>query len=434
MPPITPEPLPAPSAPGILRSRTRSPRILYISPHWPHRATGASELRALKIAQALQAFGHVEVVVIDGEGRAEREKRVEHHLEIAYSVPVQLRANESLREKVRWVVDPRFNYPHGCGVNDQAMQRVLRTAKDFDLIWFSKLRTPNMFPRWEWPRSVADIDDVPSTYDRSILQNTLSVQDRVSAFVRFLSWKRRDRLLGERFTVLGVCSETDKQYLQSLGVSVPLHVIPNGSERPAAAPVRNRSTPPRLGFMGIFDYEPNLTGIQWFVRECWPRIREQVPDVQLRLAGRDSDGPSKPAGPGIEGLGWVSDLGPEVSTWAAMIVPIRIGAGTRGKISHAFSLKCPVVSTTLGAYGYDATDGDVMRLADSAHAFSDACVGLIREPAAADAMAERAWQAFLERWTWDAIRPRIWAAAEDCLRRSDEMSAQPGTKVGQNQE
>jgi hypothetical protein len=42
-------------------------------------------------------------------------------------------------------------------------------------------------------------------------------------------------LLGGRFTVLGVCSEADKRYLESLGVTAPLHVIPNGSERPATA-------------------------------------------------------------------------------------------------------------------------------------------------------------------------------------------------------
>jgi glycosyltransferase involved in cell wall biosynthesis len=183
-------------------------------------------------------------------------------------------------------------------------------------------------------------------------------------------------------------------------------------------PVRNRSTPPRIGFMGIFDYPPNAAGVHWFVKECWPRIKREVPDARLRLVGRDTDGPSKPAGPDIDALGWVSDVGPEVGTWAGMIVPIRIGAGTRGKISHAFSLKCPVISTSVGAYGYDAKDADVMHLADSAERFAEACIRVIQDPTGAEAMAERAWREFLDRWTWDAIRSRIWAAAEECLRIS----------------
>jgi glycosyltransferase involved in cell wall biosynthesis len=227
-------------------------------------------------------------------------------------------------------------------------------------------------------------------------------------------------LLGNRFTVLAVCSELDRRYLQSLGVTTPMHVIPNGSERPGAVPVRNREMPPRIGFMGIFDYPPNAAGVRWFVKECWPRIKREVPDARLRLVGRDTDGPARPVGPDIDALGWLSDVAPEASTWCAMIVPIHVGAGTRGKISHAFSMKVPVVSTTLGAYGYDAQNGDVMHLADSAQPFAEACIRVVRDPAAAEAMAERAWHAFLERWTWEAIRPRIWAAAEDCLRRATD--------------
>jgi hypothetical protein len=105
-----------------------------------------------------------------------------------------------------------------------------------------------------------------------------------------------------------------------------------------------------------------------------------------------------------------------MATWSATVVPVQIGAGTRGKIAHAFSQKCPVVSTPLGAYGYDAKDDHHMFLATSAEAFADATVRAIREPAAAAAMAERAWQRFLEKWTWDAIRPHVWRAVEDCLK------------------
>jgi glycosyltransferase involved in cell wall biosynthesis len=144
----------------------------------------------------------------------------------------------------------------------------------------------------------------------------------------------------------------------------------------------------------------------------------------LRLVGRDSDGPLKPQGADIDGLGWVDDVAEEASTWSAMIVPIRTGAGTRGKIAQAFGLKLPVVSTSLGAFGYDATDGDVMYLADSPSAFASACVKTLREPDAAQPMAERAWQVFLERWTWDAIGVAIRKAANDCLQ-ADVRRATP---------
>ena len=66
----------------------------------------------------------------------------------------------------------------------------------------------------------------------------IGLPERLLTARRLVSWLRRDRLLGERFTVLAVCSETDKSYLHKLGVKAPVHVIPNGflAARCAASP------------------------------------------------------------------------------------------------------------------------------------------------------------------------------------------------------
>ena len=399
--------------------KANHPRILYFSPYWPHRATCASELRALHVARALREIGDVEMVVVGGEGKEEEwANATKKEFEVACAVDVSPYPNSSLRQKLRWALDPRMPYPHGCGVDYEATERVTRTAEKYDLIWFCKLRTPNMFPRWAWPRSVVDIDDVPSTFEQSVWQTERRFKKRLSAARTLLSWRRRDKLLGDRFTVLSVCSENDKRYLQALGVKSPLHIIPNGFEPPNSTLSSKRVSPARIGFIGIFDYEPNLEGVRWFASKCWPRIKSAVPEARLRLVGRYSDGPSKPSGPDIDGLGWVEDAAEEIATWSAMVVPIHVGAGTRGKIVKAFSLKCPVVSTARGAYGYESTNGRVMSLADSPEDFADACIRTIQEPAEAAVMAEKAWQQFLEKWTWDAIRPSVWAAAEDCLLRT----------------
>jgi polysaccharide biosynthesis protein PslH len=93
------------------------------------------------------------------------------------------------------------------------------------------------------------------------------------------------------------------------------------------------------------------------------------------------------------------------------------------KIADAFSRKCPVVSTRLGALGYDVRDGRELLFADTAEDFVAACIKLIEDRLGASEMAERAWHGFLEKWTWEAIAPRVWAAAEDCLRRSERSES-----------
>ncbi len=193
-------------------------------------------------------------------------------------------------------------------------------------------------------------------------------------------------------------------------------MIPNGFDSPINVPMRKVANPPRVGFIGVMDWHPNVDGIRWFADRCWPLVKREIPDARLRLVGRESDGPLCPDGPDIDALGWVEDAAAEIATWAVMIVPVRLGSGTRGKIAHAFSLKCPIVSTTLGSYGYDVVDGRELLLAESPEDLASACVRAIQKPVQAAAMAEMAWERFIKTWTWDAIRPRVWAAAEDCLR------------------
>jgi glycosyltransferase involved in cell wall biosynthesis len=405
-----------------------SPRILYVSP-WPSGAPrSAAELRAVHVAKALRQVGDIEVAPIGPSPDEEKlnDRLAEWH--IRHGVETHLQANENCRAKIEWLLNPRSPQPHGIAVDERSARLVHSAARDFDITWFFGLRSANIFPDWAWPRSVVDIDDIPSMFERSVLSSAIPVHARLLSLLRVWSWQRRERLFGERFTVLTVCSEADKRYLSSLGVSAPVHVLANGFERPLALPVRRLASPPRLGFIGVFDHAPNVTGIDWFVHQCWPLIKRELPDARLRLVGRHSDGPLKPRGPEIDGLGYLPDPNEEMSTWAGMVVPILTGAGTRGKIAHAFSQKCPVVSTSLGAYGYDPVDGRDMLLADSAKNFSSACVRVVRDPQAATQMAEHAWERFLTHWTWDVIRPQIVAAAEECLQ-SGRGEKSPGKTV-----
>jgi polysaccharide biosynthesis protein PslH len=402
-----------------MRSVSNSPRILYVSSVWPDETAFGGGLRSSNVLQALRQMGTVEVLVLKDEtGNSSSLSESSRAPAVSCSLEVTQRPNESLIERIRWTLDPRSDYPNGCGVGQNALRSVLHSLDEFDLVWFFQLRSPDAFPNAAWRRSVLDIDNLPSMYERARLRGGYGSPNRLLTLRRLLSWQRREKLLGDRFNVLAVCSEEDENYLGRLGIKVPVHVIPNGFARPLAEPARSPAAPPRIGFIGLFEYSPNREGMNWFVDKCWPRIKCEIPEARLRLVGQDSDGPLKPLGPDIDGLGWVANPSDEMRTWSAMVVPLRVGAGTRIKIAHGFSQKCPIVSTTLGAYGYGAVDGREMYLADAPEAFSQACIRTIREPQGAAQMAERAWCQFLERWTWDAIRPRVWAAAEDCLRKS----------------
>jgi polysaccharide biosynthesis protein PslH len=389
------------------------PRILYLVPAWPHEKSFGQQLRVLHVGRALQDIGHVKLAVFSNTEDAEAMERTADEFDIHCSPRMNHRVDRRPGRRLKWWLDPRFQDSSGFFIEERDRVRLCRSLENFDLVWLNCVRVANMLGLWRWPRSMMDIDDLPSTYQLQEWRHGDRLIDKLKAGARLLAFRRREKLLAERFTLLGVCSEEDRRLM---GGGSHIHVIPNGFERPEEEPRPQPANPPRLGFIGVFTHPPNLEGIRWFMRHCWPRIKREIPNVRLRLVGRSSDGPLKPDDPDVDGLGFVADPSAEIATWSAMIVPLRLGSGTRLKVAEALSRKCPLISTRFGALGYSVADGKEAFLADAPEAFANACIRVIREPSQAAAMADRAWCRYLYSWTWDAIAPRVWSAAEHCLR------------------
>jgi glycosyltransferase involved in cell wall biosynthesis len=97
-----------------------------------------------------------------------------------------------------------------------------------------------------------------------------------------------------------------------------------------------------------------------------------------------------------------------------VVVPLRVGGGTRLKIYEAMATGKAVVSTSVGAEGLDVTDGRDIVLADDPSAFAEAVVMLLRDPerrrnyerAAAACAARHEWPAIGEKFA-DVLRALV---------------------------
>lgn len=391
----------------------RPPRILYVGPCHPGERAYGTQIRTAQAAAALRALGPVDFVAVKLAGDVwEPQPERAEEFNVRRIIQLQPVGPRSPVSRLRCGFDPGYLGYHGHAATAEDRAFVAAAAAGYDLVWWHNLRSVDPLGRRAWPKSVMDLDDVPSSYHRTVAAAASAAGERWRARLRGRVAALRERRLRERFAAVCVCSAADKRHL---ALPEPVHVIPNGFARPQTEPARNPARPARLGFIGTFDYADNVAGVRWFLEACWPRVKQEVPDARLRLVGRG--GEMFAGRPDVDALGFVTDAAPEVASWAAMIVPVRTGAGTRVKIAEAFSRKCPVVATRLGAFGYEARDGAELLLADTAQDFAAACARSIREPETAAAMAARAWELFLRELTWDAIRPRVVAAAQSVLGR-----------------
>jgi glycosyltransferase involved in cell wall biosynthesis len=391
------------------------PRVLFMTSHWPLAPAHGAQQRVLNIASLLSRSGDVSFLIVDRGGTdQETVRRTKSEFDVRRVVNPQPVSHRGLidrfRHRLRHDLDPHYPLTAGRAAAAADHDALLLLLKEHDVVWIHNILTAGVFHIDRWPHSVLDVDDLQSHFYGSRARTRTSPARRLLDLRMSLIWRRRERLYSRRFDVVTVCSERDRR---ELGAQPRIHVIPNGFSSKVDRP-RVPASPARIGFIGTFEYRPNEEGVKWFIREVWPLVRRHCPSAQLRLVGRDSDRLTQPS-VDVAGLGWLEDPADEIASWSLMIVPITFGGGTRVKIAEGFARRCPVVATTLGAFGYDVQNGKELLLADGAEAFASACVDVLSNPRLGEALAETAHARFLEKWTWDSFESRVAAAVQECL-------------------
>ena len=132
-----------------------------------------------------------------------------------------------------------------------------------------------------------------------------------------------------------------------------------------------------LMFVAGFGHPPNADGILWFINEVWPLVLAKYPSVVLSIAGSSMPkSVSDLASQNVRILGCISDeeLHNLYSRARLSIVPLRYGAGVKGKVVEALYHKIPVVTTSIGAEGIPETP--LVTVGDTAELFATRLVEL----------------------------------------------------------
>jgi glycosyltransferase involved in cell wall biosynthesis len=145
----------------------------------------------------------------------------------------------------------------------------------------------------------------------------------------------------------------------------------------------------------------------WLAESIWPLVRQARPSARLFIVGQKPP-PAVTALDGHAGLtvtGEVPDTRPYIAHAQVYVAPLRMGGGTRLKLLEALALGRPVVSTPLGAEGFQLTSGENVQLAGSVVEFARAVAALLADPPAAARLGQ-AGQAFVRaRYDWSNIVP-----------------------------
>ncbi|HTV57387.1 MAG TPA: glycosyltransferase family 4 protein [Verrucomicrobiae bacterium] len=206
------------------------------------------------------------------------------------------------------------------------------------------------------------------------------------------------------------CSQKDREALGNLCPDVPVSVVPNTVDTDFYLPssdANRGSQEPVMLFQGSMDWYPNRDAVEYFVQDILPKIRAVAPNAKFIVAGRNPPPQfvaELTAVRGVEFTGTVADMRPYLASATIVVVPLRLGSGTRIKILEACAAGKPVVSTHVGAEGLDLHDGREIVLADEPSEFASAVAALLADPVRASSMARAARAVIDERYSQHALR------------------------------
>jgi glycosyltransferase involved in cell wall biosynthesis len=363
-------------------------RSLVVAPEPPLPATSGLRLRTLHLARQLATIAEVDVVAL-GEA-----PRIEERFTLV-GIP-------HTRGKLQSALTS-FRRPYlAARVRSRRMDDWIR-ARGWDTV------------QAEFPFTVASAlhADAPVVLDAhnvegDVVRGFHAAEQRVLPRMRW-RWEaaktnRLERAAVARVDAVCATSSGDAEKLEALGARRVV-VVPNGVDTESIE-FTEREPSRTLLYVGDFRYRPNVAAARELADDVFPQVRRAVPDATLILVGRDA--PPLFRAPGVEVHSSVPDVLPFLRRAAAVVVPVRVGSGTRLKVLEALAAGVTVVSTRFGVAGLELQPEREFLVGETADELAEQSVRLLRDDALALRIA-RAGRAVAEaKYDWRVVaRPLL---------------------------
>jgi polysaccharide biosynthesis protein PslH len=302
---------------------------------------------------------------------------------------------------------------------DRQVRRVVAkwlNEKRFDVAVCDFLSASLNFPEKLALPSVLFQHNVETILWQRMAETETSSIRKLSYRIEAAKMARYEKNTLSRFHHVIAVSDQDRAEMLKLDPSCRITVVPTGvdTDHYRVSPPAS-GDPPVIVFTGSMDWEPNIDAMEYFCGEIWPSITNAFPNARFQIVGRNPHARVRRLeSPSVEVTGKVPSVADYLHSATVVIVPLRIGGGTRLKIFEAMAMGKAVVSTTIGAEGLDVTHGRDLLLADTPESFAASILELLRN-ADSRRRYERAAAALAAKYDWSEIAIAFTNALRDTI-------------------
>jgi GT2 family glycosyltransferase/Tfp pilus assembly protein PilF len=177
-------------------------------------------------------------------------------------------------------------------------------------------------------------------------------------------------------------------------------------------------------FVGNYKHDPNVDAVLYFVENIWPGIKHRLPDVKFYIVGNSpTEEIEALASDDIIVTGFVPEVTPYLLESKVFVVPLRYGAGLKGKIGEALAGGIPIATTSIGAEGMHLVHGKNAMIADEPDEFADRVAELYTDSALWQELASEGRDHAIRNYSYEAVEA-YWHEVFAAIRHGRQESKQ----------
>jgi len=287
----------------------------------------------------------------------------------------------------------------------EAKIKAVMSEKIFDIVQIEFTQMASYVPQNSKIPTVLIEHDVDFIRQLRNFRNISRPIPKFESFIEWLKIRKYEIEMCRKYKKVIVMSSVDKAMLLAKDKNLDISVVGNGVDTAYFKPIDTEYDNRTLMFLGPPSHGPNLDGLRYFCKEIYPKVRAKLPNIKLTVFGEGWVAVLADfcCDKSITLKGYIEDLRPYLAHCAALIVPLRIGSGTRLKILEALAMGCPVISTSVGCEGLEVTNEQDILVADKPAEFARRIVDVITDTRLRQRISKNARRLAEIKYSWDKI-------------------------------
>jgi len=345
-------------------------KILYITPFFNYPPTDGASLRSINILTKLSEVNDVEVLTYKYKNLDNFKNNIGSNIKI-HLISSNFDTGRSLSfiKRLFSIRLPGFSAHDPINISNDIDKLVLKEG-GYDFFYFAtQLVGQAVLVKKQAGIYLIDLYDIFTDYTKNKFSKVKIWKPYYWLFfIEAYRVKKHEKKIISKFDHVFVTCEENFSTIMLLNKKTSLFVIPNGINMPKR--INRKKDSGTIMMVANFEYSGNKQGIKWFYKYVWKKILLHYKNAKLLLVGNCPDDLLNlfKDDNRVSITGIVNELGEYYAKAGCVILPLYNDGGTKTKLLEAISYQVPIVSTKIGAKGFE--NFDTITIADNPDSFA----------------------------------------------------------------